>query len=194
MICFWIKDPIRHHAVLEIRYQYTICGFGARRRGRWGSSGRGRVGSEGEGAAAAGKHMHHYLYCIPPLPCEWRRWLEPLLHPSFHLLPPKTQLHLRTHSLEGHFHSCLSRYWIRMKFMNDGYKHTPITVYYNYEQEVLLRVLRHLPQEQLPPDPPRALRRQEAQAAHDRTLPPDPRPDGGGHQGQEQQHDMTILI
>ena len=58
-------------------------------------------------------------------------------------------------------------------------------IYYNYEQEVLLRVLRHLPEEQLASNQTGALRRQEAQAAHDRTLPPDSSPDGGRHQGQE---------
>lgn len=78
--------------------------------------------------------------------------------------------------LESLVGACLS-FHLRLLDKNEIYEwigiNMPITVYYNYEQEVLLRVLRHLPEEQLTPDASRALRRQEAQAADDRTLPTD---------------------
>ena len=69
-----------------------------------------------------------------------------------------------------------------------------ISIYYKYEQEVLLRVLRDLSQKQFPSDPARALRWQEAQAAHDRALPADSSADGGGNQSEEQQHHGLIVL
>lgn len=152
------------------------------------------MGSKEKRTPAGDRHMHHYLYCIVVRPTmRMAQMAQASLHPSLHLLSPKIQLHSRRQWPRCSLAGLLQAYWIRMKCMNDGYKHTAITVYYNYEQEVLLRVLRHLPQEQLAPNPPRTLRWQETQTTHDRTLPTDTSPDGGRYQGQKQQHDMTSI-